>query len=105
MLNDKDGCLVVVDVLSFTTAVTVAVGRGMAVLPYRLSDPGAEAFAGSARRRACGPPSGYVPGSSLVSVAGSARHRSVHATPRAPLTQRRGDRRGGQRRGRGCLPA
>ncbi|HXR22167.1 MAG TPA: 2-phosphosulfolactate phosphatase [Acidimicrobiales bacterium] len=45
MLNDKDGCLVVVDVLSFTTAVTVAVGRGMAVLPYRLSDPGAEAFA------------------------------------------------------------
>jgi 2-phosphosulfolactate phosphatase len=45
MLNDRDGCLVVVDVLSFTTAVTVAVGRGMALLPYRLSDPGAKAFA------------------------------------------------------------
>jgi 2-phosphosulfolactate phosphatase len=45
MLNDKDGCLVVIDVLSFTTAVAVAVGRGMAVVPYRLSDPGAEAFA------------------------------------------------------------
>jgi 2-phosphosulfolactate phosphatase len=45
MLSEKDGCLVVIDVLSFTTAVTVAVGRGMAVLPYRLSDPGAEAFA------------------------------------------------------------
>jgi 2-phosphosulfolactate phosphatase len=45
MLHEKDGCLVVIDVLSFTTAVTVAVARGMAVLPYRLSDPGAEAFA------------------------------------------------------------
>jgi 2-phosphosulfolactate phosphatase len=45
MLSEKDGCLVVIDVLSFTTAVTVAARRGIAVLPYRLSDPGAEAFA------------------------------------------------------------
>ncbi len=45
IVNEKDGCLVVIDVLSFTTAVTAAVGRGVAVLPYRLSDPGAEAFA------------------------------------------------------------
>jgi 2-phosphosulfolactate phosphatase len=39
------GCLVVIDVLSFTTAVTVATGRGIAVLPCRLSDPGCEALA------------------------------------------------------------
>lgn len=38
-------CLVVVDVLSFTTAVTVAVGRGTAVFPYRWDDPGSEDFA------------------------------------------------------------
>jgi 2-phosphosulfolactate phosphatase len=33
-LRQPGACLVVVDVLSFTTAVTVATGRGMAVLPY-----------------------------------------------------------------------
>jgi 2-phosphosulfolactate phosphatase len=44
-LETTAGCLVVVDVLSFTTAVTVATGRGIAVLPCRLSDPGAEALA------------------------------------------------------------
>ncbi len=44
-LSAKGGCLVVIDVLSFTTAVTVATGRGIAVLPCRLSDPGAEALA------------------------------------------------------------
>ncbi len=45
MLSEPNGCLVVIDVLSFTTAVTVAVGRGIGVLPYRLFDPGAGAFA------------------------------------------------------------
>jgi 2-phosphosulfolactate phosphatase len=44
-LEATAGCLVVIDVLSFTTAVTVATGRGIAVLPWRLSDPGAEALA------------------------------------------------------------
>lgn len=44
-LSTGAGCLVVVDVLSFTTAVTVATGRGIAVLPYRFGDPSAEAFA------------------------------------------------------------
>lgn len=44
-LGATDGCLVVIDVLSFTTAVTVATGRGIAVLPCRLSDLGAQALA------------------------------------------------------------
>jgi 2-phosphosulfolactate phosphatase len=41
------GCdvAVVVDVLSFTTTVTVAADRGAAVLPYRWDDDGARAFA------------------------------------------------------------
>ncbi|WP_457205947.1 2-phosphosulfolactate phosphatase [Nocardioides sp. P5_C9_2] len=38
---------VVVDVLSFTTTVTIAVGRGIAVLPYRWRDESAQAYAAS----------------------------------------------------------
>lgn len=48
-LGATDGCLIVVDVLSFTTAVTVATGRGIAVLPCQLSDPGARALAVASR--------------------------------------------------------
>lgn len=44
-LEHSQGCLVVVDVLSFTTAVVVATGRKMAVLPYPLSAADAEDFA------------------------------------------------------------
>lgn len=46
-LGEQGGCLVVVDVLSFTTAVSVAIGRGMRILPYRFGQSGAEAFARS----------------------------------------------------------
>jgi 2-phosphosulfolactate phosphatase len=38
-------CVVVIDVLSFTTAVTVVTSRGMAVYPQRWDDPDARAFA------------------------------------------------------------
>jgi 2-phosphosulfolactate phosphatase len=38
-------CLVVVDVLSFTTSVSVCVARGTAVVPHRWGDPEAAAFA------------------------------------------------------------
>ncbi len=44
-LVEDAACLVVVDVLSFTTSVSVCVGRGMAVLPHRWGDPDVAAFA------------------------------------------------------------
>ncbi|WP_330230349.1 class I SAM-dependent methyltransferase [Nocardia sp. NBC_00508] len=44
-LGPHSAALVVVDVLSFTTAVSVAVGAGTAVLPYPWRDGGAEEFA------------------------------------------------------------
>ncbi len=44
-LHEASGCLVIVDVLTFTTATTVATGRGMEVLPYHLGAPGLESFA------------------------------------------------------------
>jgi 2-phosphosulfolactate phosphatase len=60
-LAPASGCLVVVDVLSFTTSVTVAVEAGTDVFPYRWRDDTAVAFATAkgARlavgRRAAGP--------------------------------------------------
>jgi len=44
-LSHPDGALVVVDVLSFSTSTTVAVGKGTAVYPHRWPDPGIDAFA------------------------------------------------------------
>lgn len=44
-LADPNGCLVVVDVLSFTTTVSIALSRGMTVLPYRWRDETAATFA------------------------------------------------------------
>jgi 2-phosphosulfolactate phosphatase len=45
VLAPDAACLVVVDVLSFTTSVTVAVSRGMSVFPHRWDDESARAFA------------------------------------------------------------
>jgi 2-phosphosulfolactate phosphatase len=39
------GCLVIVDVLSFTTSVSICVSRGISVFPYRWDDASAEDFA------------------------------------------------------------
>ncbi|GAA3586456.1 hypothetical protein GCM10022419_080800 [Nonomuraea rosea] len=44
-LAPEVGCIVVVDVLSFTTSVTVAVESGMRVFPYRWRDATASTFA------------------------------------------------------------
>jgi len=44
-LSSSGSCLVIVDVLSFTTAVTVAVQAGMRVFPYAWRDETAAAFA------------------------------------------------------------
>ena len=50
--TEPSGAMVIVDVLSFSTAVTVAVGRGMAVYPHPWPSAEAEAFA-AANKAAC----------------------------------------------------
>jgi len=50
MLAQTGGCLLVLDVLTFTTAVAVAVGKGTAVFPFAWNDTRATQFA--ARRDA-----------------------------------------------------
>ncbi|NED79674.1 hypothetical protein G3I76_06135, partial [Streptomyces sp. SID11233] len=51
LLAGEAACLVVVDVLSFTTSVSVAVEAGTRVFPYRWRDETAEAFAGKVDAR------------------------------------------------------
>lgn len=46
---------IVVDILSFTTTVDVAVSNGVAVLPYRWKDPSAEIFARAQGAELAGP--------------------------------------------------
>ncbi|WP_410872562.1 2-phosphosulfolactate phosphatase [Nocardia sp. A7] len=45
MLGPEAACLVVIDVLSFTTSVSVATDAGTAVFPYRWRDDSARVFA------------------------------------------------------------
>jgi 2-phosphosulfolactate phosphatase len=73
--------IVVVDVLSFTTAVEVAVGRGALVFPYRWPDQGAAAFArqvggvlaGRRGERAPGRPPSSLSPVSLLDIAPGTR--------------------------------
>lgn len=47
ILAPVSDALIIVDILSFSTAVDIAVARGASVLPYRWRDNSAEAFAAS----------------------------------------------------------
>ncbi|MGH9227910.1 MAG: 2-phosphosulfolactate phosphatase [Acidimicrobiales bacterium] len=62
--------IVIVDVLRFTTAVSVAVDRGATVLPYRWADDGAETYAAqhNALLAGAGPEDSDGPGWSLSPI-------------------------------------
>jgi 2-phosphosulfolactate phosphatase len=54
-LRDGCDCLVVVDVLSFSTCVDIATARGATIFPYRWSDDSARNFAKQAGATLAGP--------------------------------------------------
>ncbi|MFD6396369.1 2-phosphosulfolactate phosphatase [Nocardia sp. NPDC060249] len=96
VLGPGAGCLVVIDVLSFTTSVSVATAAGTAVYPYRWRDESARAFAAenaaelAVGRRETGPWSlspaairraPFTPRLVLPSPNGSTIAAAVEATP------------------------
>jgi 2-phosphosulfolactate phosphatase len=54
-LAPQSDAVVIVDVLSFSTAVDIAVARGASMLPYRWKDASAEAYARSKGAVSAGP--------------------------------------------------
>ncbi len=74
LLSRRTGAVVVVDVLSFTTSVSIATGRGTAIVPYPLGGDGARELASrlgaalAVRRREQSPdhPWSLSPGALLV---------------------------------------
>ncbi len=76
-VREPSGCLVVVDVLSFCTAVSVAIGRGMAVLAYDPARPGARDFADGKGAVARGYPHGPECSPALVALADVSGCRAV----------------------------
>lgn len=73
-------CVVVVDVLSFTTSVSVAVEAGTYVLPYPWRDGEATQFA--ARRGAGGRAASGVPAAAVVAVSGGVAARAGRGSAR-----------------------
>jgi 2-phosphosulfolactate phosphatase len=54
-VSGEDGIVIVVDVLSFSTCVSIAIDRNAEVFPYRFKDGSAERFAASVEARLAGP--------------------------------------------------
>ena len=106
--------VVVVDVLSFTTTLSVALDTGIEVFPYRFRDASAAAFAATrgavlaVGRREAGPTGVSLSPVSVRRAAAPGGPLAGDVQARAALAQRRGHlpatRRGGARGG-GRLPA
>ncbi len=55
LLSRESDAVIIVDVMSFTSCVSVAVGRGAIVYPYRFKDESAQEFANSVEGLLAGP--------------------------------------------------